>query len=485
MNSKDLAQFIDDSVQNTSINDLESQYKQISLMNDIYEGRGGIPVARRYKNNKEVVYIDDSLVNNLIVGRTRSGKSEDFIIPMLDIYSRAEEKSSLIIHDTNNELYSKFKETFENRGYEVIYFTPYYKNSSIKYNPLELIKRAYKDEHYSEAQLLCNILTHSLYDDPNTKDPFWENSAKSLVNALILAICDECIKNGEEDKITLYTVAKMLSELGGSSENIEDKEVNKLDEYFKKLPKESVAKSQYATISFADGNIRGAILSMAMSKLQNFTVEEIAKMTSKNSLELKDIGFINDENSKPKVIFIESDTYNTSNSVLVSIFIRQIYYSLSKQALLSKDKKCDREVNFILDDFFEIAPIMDMQNIMSVCLGRNIKFNLVIRDFCQLDKLYRDDSKTIIGNCGNVIYLGCSFETNREIQKVYLDKYIDKNKVDSEFLNELFLFSGKGSILFRNKRIDNNGNKIIPYPIFNFEENEMKSGHTYLEYIKK
>ena len=216
------------------------------------------------------------------------------------------------------------------------------------------------------------------------------------MNALILAICDECIKNGEEDKITLYTVANMLSELGGSNEKMGDKEVNKLDEYFKKLPKDSVAKSQYATSSFAGGNTRGGIFSMAMSKLQNFTFEEIAKMTSKNSLDLEDIGFSKTNNSKPKAIFMVTPDYDTSNHVLVSIFIRQIYYVLAKQASLSITGKCDREVIFLLDEFGNLPPIEGMANIVTVCLGRGIRFNLIVQGISQLEKLYGEDSKLLL-----------------------------------------------------------------------------------------
>ena len=339
--------------------EIDQQYRAVPIKTEFYNGSGGVPIARGYKeyiNNgqkikKEVMYIDDSAVNNLIIGTTRSGKGEMFVVPTIDIYSRASKKASLIINDPKGELIAMSRETLENRGYEVLMLNILEPLNSMSFNPLQLIKEAYKKKNYSEAQLLCNTLTHSLYYNPNAKDPFWENSAKSLVNALILAICDECIKSGEEDKITMYTVANMLSELGGSNKFVEGKEVNKLDEYFKKLPKDSVAKSQYATSSFAGGNTRGGIFSMAMSKLQNFTFEEIAKMTSKNSLDLEDIGFSKTNNSKPKAIFMVTPDFDTSNYVLVSIFIRQIYYVLSKQSSLSRTGKCDREVIFLVDEF--------------------------------------------------------------------------------------------------------------------------------------
>ena len=167
--------------------------------------------------------------------------------------------------------------------------------NSMSYNPLQLIIDAYREKDYSTAQSLVKTLTYTLYYKPGSKDPFWQTSAMSLVNALILAVCDECIKSGDLHKITLYTVANMLSELG-SKEDVTGK--NELDNYFERLDSMSVAKMQYATSNFSKGSTRGGIFATAMSELQIFTMDEIAKLTSKNSINLKDIGFKNGDDNK-------------------------------------------------------------------------------------------------------------------------------------------------------------------------------------------
>lgn len=480
--------------------EVHAQYRNVPASKEVYKGKGGVPIARNYIDGKQIIYIDDSPVNNLVIGTTRSGKGETFVVPAIDIYSRAMEKASLIVNDPKGELVAMCRETLEKRGYEVHMLNLLEPINSMSYNPLQLVKEAYKKKNYSEAQLVCNTLTHSLYTNPNTKDPFWENSAKSLVNALILAICDECIKNGEEDKITLYTVANMLSELGGSS-RIDDNgnEVNLLDEYFKELPKDSVAKSQYATSSFAGGNTRGGIFSMAMSKLQNFTFEEIAKMTSKSSLDFEDIGFNKTSNSKPKAIFMVTPDYDSSNHVLVSIFIRQTYYVLAKQASLSDTGKCDIEVIYLLDEGGNLPPIEGMANIFTVCLGRGIRFNLIVQGLSQLEKLYGEDAKTIIGNCGNKIYiLSNDNETAENFSKSLGQQTIvtnsrsgevfSLNKSHTESLDsrelikadELKIKEGESLVVRVIKRRDNAGNKITPHPIFNRDDYAMRYRYEYL-----
>lgn len=60
-----------------------------------YKGHGGVVISRY----KKKIFIDDSAVNNLIIGTTRSGKGETYVFPTIDVYSRAEEKPSMIIRE--------------------------------------------------------------------------------------------------------------------------------------------------------------------------------------------------------------------------------------------------------------------------------------------------------------------------------------------------------------------------------------------------
>src|SRR5699024_5502975 len=53
-------------------------------------------------------------------------------------------------------------------------------------------------------------------------------------------------------------------------------------------------------------------------------------------------------------------------------------------------------------------------NIITVCLGRKIRFNLVIQAYSQLEDKYGDGWKTIDGNCGNTMYLLTADEDTAE-----------------------------------------------------------------------
>ena len=490
LNLKDSFESIEDGQKGTASfttrQEIDEQYKSVPLRNETYEGGGGVPIA--WSKEKNVIYIDDS-----------PGKGETFVVPTIDIYSRATKKPSMIINDPKGELVAMSKETLEQRGYEVLMLNLTDPLNSMSYNPLTLIIDAYKREDFGEAQLLCQTLTYSIYNDPNTKDAFWQNTAMSLTNALILALCEECINNGEEHKITLYTVANMLNELGVIKKTPDGKEYYEIDNYFDRMDNTSVAKMQYSTTKFAKENTKGSILVSSANKLNMFTFEKIAKMTSKNSLDFKSVGFPIG-NEKPKAIFMVTPDYDKSIHVIASIFVRQMYYVLAKESTLSIEGKCDREVIFLLDEFGNMPPIEGMANIITVCLGRKIRFNLIVQAYSQLKNLYGDDAPTIEGNCGNQIYiLTNEDETAEKFSKLVGEKTIitksrsgdkyslEKNHSESLDARRLLtsqelraLKMGESVIVRVIKRSDKEGNRIVPKPIFNNNEYAMKHRYEYL-----
>ncbi|MDS0528314.1 type IV secretory system conjugative DNA transfer family protein [Clostridium sp. SHJSY1] len=473
----------------TTLKELKAQYKAIPEKTKTFEGGGGVVISRY----KDKIFIDDGPVNNLIIGTTRSGKGETFVFPTIDVYSRAEKQPSMIINDPKGELAAASYETLKERGYDIQILNLLEPDRGMSYNPLQLIINAYKNGEYSTAQLLCNTLTFSLYNDPTAKDKFWQLSSQSLVNAIILAITKDCLDNKEEEKITLYTVANFLAEKG-AQEDIDGN--NELDKFFENRDSSDIAKMQYATSNFAKGETRSSIFASAMAKLQIFTFDEIARMTSKNSYNLENIGF----NKKPIAIFMVTPDYDSSNHVIASIFIRQTYYIAAKKASLTRSGKCEREIVYLLDEFGNMPPIEGFANIITVCLGRNIRFNMIIQAYAQLRKLYGDDKDTIVGNCGNQIYILTSDEsTAKSFSEMLGNKTLINDSVSGKSLfgksttksidkrelldkNELMSLKEGESVVIRViKRQDKNGNKIVARPIYNTGKTTLKFRYEYLE----
>lgn len=478
-----------------TLEEVQSQYREIDDCKAVIEGKGGIPVCRY----QDKLYIDDSSTNNLIIGITRSGKGEMLVFPMVDIYSRATIQSSLVITDPKLELYASSKATLKKRGYDVHLINLVEPLKSSGYNPLAIIVDAWKRKEYSTAEMLCNSFTSTIFgssgDSGGEDGSYFINASKSLTSALILALIDEKEKINKLEDVNMYSVFQMFSELSSQKDPL-DTSRTLLDLYFANRPVGDKAKSKYAIVGTASERQKGNVFSVALAKLEIFTYTEIAKMTANNDLNLNNIGF----GEKPQAVFLGIPDYDSSNHYLASVFISQLYFVLAKQASLAVSGKCEREVVFILDEFGNLPAIDNMENIITVCLGRNIKFNLVIQSYSQIEKLYGKASDTIIGNCGNQFYiqsadLGTSQHfseligsktittINRSGEKLKLNKNFTEMYDERPLLNSVELQELKtGELIVKRvmKRTDLQGNDIVPHAIFCTRETKFKFRFEYL-----
>lgn len=205
--------------------------------------------------------------------------------------------------------------------------------------------------------------------------------------------------------------------------------------------------------------------------------------------------------TKPIAIFMVTPDYDTSTHAIPSIFVSQLYYVLSKNAAIAKGQKCLREVVFMLDEFGNMPAIADMDNKITVCLGRNIRFHLVVQSYAQLKDLYGEDGQaTIRGNCGNEIYiLSADYDSassfSSKLGKRTLNTQtrsgstfsLDKSKTESTEGRDLLTANElqeleEGDTVVRRvlMRRDKKGRKIRAFPIYNTGKHSMKYAHTYL-----
>lgn len=464
------------------VNELKKQYKIIPAVEKEYDGEGGVVIAGLQENFKPYrLLIDEGPIHTMVIGITRSGKGETFVFPMLDVLSRAKKKPSLVVNDPKGELAAASFETLNKRGYDVHVFNLIQQHMGMGFNPLQLVVNAWADGNASLAQQYANSIAFSLYHDPNAKDPFWNDCAISLVTAIILALTEDCVVTGKEEKVNMYSVANFLSTKG--SDNDEEAGTNALDEFFKARNENNAARMAYATSNFAGGNTRGSIFTTAMGKLQIFTLEPNAKLTSYNSLDLTDVGF----GDKPVAIFMVTPDFDESNHVLASIFVSQLYRVNAEKATMSPSGKMKRHVHFLLDEFGNMPTIEGMAGMVTVGAGRGFRFHLIVQAYSQIKSQYGEESDTIIGNCSNQIYILTKDKQTAEQYsgligtKTITDvsrsgRLLSTDKTHNESVKErplmmpdelMQLKEGESVVVRANKRQDNKRRKIVPKPIFN------------------
>lgn len=484
---KDINLFTKGTERFTSLEELKKQYKMVPLDDKEYEGKSGIPVATftkvigfgPWKKEEKYIFIDTKNTNSITIGGTQSGKTSLFSYPTLDLIMRAKEKDSVIINDLKGDMLKNTKSEFERFGFDVYCLNLVDPTNGIHYNPLDLVKQAYLRGDTTKAQMLANSLSFSLYHNPNAKEPMWEEASISLLNALILAVCEIGIEQNKTQVINMYAVTSMLEELGAYPD---EKGNTALDNFFEQLPPTSVARKQYGTIKFSQGITRSGIFTGTMAKLKNYTYDAIAKLTLDSDFNLEDLGY----GDRPIALFIVYPDWNDSNYSIIATFLSQVNEVLAEKATLS-GTGLKRRVRYLLEEAANIPAIDGLSRAMNVGLQRNLVYHLVIQSYAQLDDKYGDKmSKAITGACGNQIYImSDEYDDAEYFSKKLGDKTIiktdrhgdpmstDKSYGESEegrnllTVNELRDLREGEWVLDRTKmRRDQSGNKITPYPIF-------------------
>lgn len=291
----------------TTLSELQRLYKQVpdhiqkglNPKKASFKGYGGIPISH-YKHK---YFIDDETVHNIVVGTSRSGKGQTTVIPDIDVISRAEKKSSIIVNDPKGELYDASYKSLKERGYDIYLLNMADGDKGMAYNPLQLIMKAWEQGDVGTALKLVRTLTYTLYHDDKAGPNVWVNEgAQSTVSGMIISLISYCMNPDNFDdhkkhpeKVTLFNIIDMISEMGTVkyAKDPTDPYTKSyvLDEYFNHLNSNSFAKKEYMSTSITSDKSRDNVYSKVIEKLNLFSTPKNARMTSQNTFPLKDVGF--------------------------------------------------------------------------------------------------------------------------------------------------------------------------------------------------
>lgn len=539
-----------------TLEEIQEEFLAIPEREKEYEGFPGTLMSRQ----DGIAYIERYPTNNLYIGITRSGKGEEHVFPNLDILTRASVKSSLIIGDPKLELYKSSKKTLEERGYKVYLFNLDDPLHSMGYNPLTIIKETYCSGDYADAEMLANSLSFSIFrpDECSGDEKYFAGAAAGLLAAMVLALIEDCIeedKNTNRKRYELYkekraaydklpedmrnaerthylqrsqdTSADLISasyidtippEIPFSELKVAENQINMfsiinifselavinidqnntaLDLYFTTRPPMDRAKLKYLSTKVAGDRTKGSIYSTMSEKLLIFTYENIAKMTCDSSFNLRDLGF----GEQPIALFFNTPDYDKSNHFLASVLIRQLYFVLAKAATREMSGKCLRPVKFLLDEFGNLPAIENMQGIITVCLGRNISFDLYVQDYMQLENLYDKTAAIIQSNCANTFYIMAGdtdtaerfskmlgnktvVDIQRSGHRLEFGKTFTETTIEQPLMNPaqlLRLQPGECVIHRRTKKMNSSGEPGELNPIFNSKHRNTVAPGTYMK----
>ena len=334
-------------------------------------------------------YVDNSDTHTLIFGNTGSKKTRLFGMPLINIFALGGE--SFIVTDPKGELYAKTSGFVASKGYKPIVLNFRTMTQSAMWNPLLIPYQLYHNGEVDEAISMLNDFL-SVLAAPQRKgkqDPYWIDLGYSLALSLMLffietATMEEANINSFINFFATYSspenaekIAKVMVEGSVASLNI---------------------KAVMTTVS-AEKTF-GNIASTAASMFNQFIIQKsLCQLLSKSSIDLRQIG-----KEKSAVYIIVPDEKDTLH-FMVSIFVKQIYEILISEAQKENKKRLPVRLNFLLDEFGNIPTIPNMPSMITAARSRNIRFFLMTQGIFQLNKKYKNEVETFIGNCDNLVFL--------------------------------------------------------------------------------
>ena len=147
----------------------------------------------------------------MLAAPTRSGKGVGIVIPNCITYT-----GSLVVLDIkleNFDITAGYRQAPKEKGglgQEVYLFAPFDPNGRThRWNPI-----SYISEDPSNRMGDIDAIANALYNNPNAKDPFWDNMAKDMFRACCLAVIET------PENLKPHTLGQIIREASAGIDNL-------------------------------------------------------------------------------------------------------------------------------------------------------------------------------------------------------------------------------------------------------------------------
>lgn len=335
---------------------------------------------------------DSTQLNNniVIVGPSGCGKTMSYAEARL----LETNESSMIVAVSKRRLVEKYKLMFEKRGYQVLdlnFADP--ENSEVAYDPMAYVKKESDMVYLAESIVYANPKKRE-----NSKDPYWDQAAVSLLTALIACVHETV---AEPDFVT---VLNGLSNLG-ITEGLDGTIATTLDDTFAKLKKKnahSLACTAWQTFCNCPVRTAGCILSALNTTLDTIFTSELKSMIrDKRAVDFETLG------SRKTVLFVTTSAVNQSLHCFANMFYGNAIKELFQYAEKLPSGELPVPVHMLCDDFACGSRILNFPEMISIFREKRISVSILIQSESQLASMYGDnDAVTILNNCDRYVYMG-------------------------------------------------------------------------------
>ena len=253
---------------------------------------------------------------------------------------------------------------------------------------------------------VSEAITESLNRNGHEGDPFWPAANKLLMRSLIGylyfdGLIDHYMPN-------LGQVTDMIRELRRNHPDAESPVELMFEDLERRCPG-NYASRQWALFNKNfDGQTRASVYAIFATTFSVFDHEQLRKIIEKDTLEIEKW------NIEKTAVFIHIPEVDPAYQFLSALLFSTLFDVMMKTAdaiLLgehpTKTKKDLLHVQVWADEFGQIGKIPNLPPIISVIRSREISIKMMVQSQSQIEVLYgKENTKTIINNCGAILYLG-------------------------------------------------------------------------------
>ena len=346
----------------------------------------------------------------IVVGGSGAGKTRYVVKPNL-----YEANASYIATDPKGELARSAVPLLLQEGYTIRVIDLVDPEHSDCYNPFHYIRN-----DADVLKLIANFIRNTTPKNAHSNDPFWEKSEIALDSALMLYLLHEA----PTEEQTMEMMLTML-EYGAAKEGDGDYQ-SPLDLLFEALEEENpnhIALRQYKVFKQAPSETAMSILITASVRLAPFTLPEVQRITSRDTMELEKLG-----ERKQAVFCIIPDSNDASLNFLVGMLYTQAFQELYYQADKVHGGSLPIPVRLMFDEFANVALPDGYARLQATMRSRNVMATIILQNISQLKALFKDDWEGIIGNADAFIYLG----GNEQSTHKYVSELLGKETIQTQ-----------------------------------------------------